>query len=48
MSQEVELSDSKHTLLQVEGQPIGGEDGDQYLEALPMLLFGLAVYSVII
>ncbi len=48
VSQEIELGDSEHALLQVDGQPIGGEDGEQHPEALPVLLFGLAVYFVII
>jgi hypothetical protein len=48
VSQEVELSDNKDALLQVEGQPVGREDGERCPEVLPVLLFGLAVYSIII
>jgi hypothetical protein len=32
VSQEVELGDGEHELLQVEGQPIGSEDGEQRRE----------------
>jgi hypothetical protein len=29
VSQEVELGNGKHTLLQVDGQAVGGEDGEK-------------------
>ncbi len=48
VSQEAELSDGEHTLLQVEGQSVGGKDGERCPEVLQVLLFGLAVYSIII
>jgi hypothetical protein len=48
VSQEVELSDNKDALLQIEGQPVGGEDGERCPEVLRVLLFGLAVYRYFI
>jgi hypothetical protein len=36
VSQEVELSDDKDALLQVEGHPVGGEDVERCPEVIPM------------
>ncbi len=48
MTQEIQLGDGEHTLLQVEGQAVGGEDGEQRAEVGPVLLSGFAEDSVII
>ena len=42
VAQEVQLWDGEDALLQVEGQAIGGEDGEQRAEVGPVLLLGLA------
>ncbi len=48
VSQEVQLGDGEDALLQVEGQAVGGEDGEQRSEVGPVLLLGLAEDAVII
>ncbi len=48
MAQEIQLGDSKHALLQVKDQAVGGEDGEQRAEVGPVLLSGLAEDPVII
>ncbi len=47
MTQEVEYGDSKHALLQVEGQALGGEDGQEHPQAFLVLLLGLALNNLI-
>jgi hypothetical protein len=39
--EKVEFCDNKHALLQVEGQPVGIEDGEQCLQVLLVLLLGV-------
>ncbi len=39
---EIQLGDGEHALLQVEGQAVGGEDGEQRVEVGPVLLSGFA------
>ncbi len=47
LAQEVEFRDSKHPLLQVEGQAVSGEEGEYHPQVFPGLLLGLAlVYTV--
>ncbi len=48
VAQEIQLGDSERALLQVEGQAVGGEDGEQRAEVGPVLLSGLAEDTVII
>ena len=48
VAQEVQLGDGEDALLQVEGQAVGGEDGEQRAEVGPVLLLGLAEDTVII
>jgi hypothetical protein len=48
VAQEIQLGDCEHAFLQVEGQVIGGEDGEQRAEVGPVLLSGFAEDSVII
>jgi hypothetical protein len=43
VSQEVEFSDGEHALLQVEGQPIGGKDGEESPQVFLVLLLGFVV-----
>jgi hypothetical protein len=45
---EIQLGDGDHALLQVEGQAVGGEDGEQCVEVVPVLLSGFAEDTVII
>ncbi len=45
---EIQLGDGEHALLQVEGQVIIGEDGEQRAEVGPVLLSGFAEDTVII
>jgi hypothetical protein len=45
---EIQLGDGEHALLQVEGQAVIGEDGEQRAEVGPVLLFGFAEDNVII
>jgi hypothetical protein len=42
VAQEIQLGDGEDALLQVEGQAIGGEDGEQRAEVGPVLLLGFA------
>ncbi len=42
VAQEIQLGDGDHALLQVEGQAVGGEDGEQCAEVGPVLLSGFA------
>jgi hypothetical protein len=48
VAQEIQLGDGEHALLQVEGQAVGGKDGEQRVEAGPVLLCGFAEDLVII
>jgi hypothetical protein len=48
VAQEIQLGDGEYALLQVEGQAVGGKDGEQCAEVGPMLLFGFAEDPVII
>ncbi len=48
VAQEMQLGDSEDALLQVEGQAVGGEDGEQRAEVGPVLLLGFAEDTVII
>ncbi len=48
VAQEIQLGDCGHTLLQVEGQVVGGEDGKQHAEVGPVLLSEFAEDPVII
>ncbi len=48
MAQEIQLGDGEHALLQVDGQAIGGEDGEQRAEVGLVLLSGFAKDTVII
>jgi hypothetical protein len=48
VAQEIQLRDGEDALLQVEGQAVGGEDGEQRAEVGPMLLLGFAEDTVII
>ena len=47
VAQEVQLGDGKNALAQVEHQVIGGQDGEELLVGLVVLL-GAAVHSVVI
>jgi hypothetical protein len=47
VSQEVDLGDREHALLQVESQAVGGEDVEKHPEMFPVLLSGFAVHPVI-
>ncbi len=38
VAQEIHLGDGEHALLQVEGQPVGGEDGEQRAEGVQCCL----------
>ncbi len=42
VAQEIQLGDGEDALLQVEGQAVGGEDGEQRAEVGPVLLLGFA------
>jgi hypothetical protein len=46
VAQEIQLGDGKHALLQVEGQAVGGKDGEQCAEVGPGLFSGFAEDSV--
>ncbi len=48
VAQEVQLGGGEHALLQVEGQAVGSEDGEQRAEVGPVLLSGFAEDTVII
>ena len=48
MAQKIQLRDGEDALLQVEGQAVGGEDGEQRVEVGPVLLLGFAEDTVII
>jgi hypothetical protein len=48
VAQEIQLRNGEDALLQVEGQAVGGEDGEQHAEVCPVLLLGLAEDTVII
>ncbi len=48
VDQEIQLGGGEDALLQVEGQAIGGEDGEQRAEVGPVLLLGFAEDAVII
>jgi hypothetical protein len=48
VAQEIQLRDGKHALLKVEGQAVGGKDGEQRAEVGPVLLSGFAEDPVII
>ena len=48
VAQEIQLGDGEDALLQVEGQAVGGKDGEQRAEMGPMLLSGFAEDIVII
>ncbi len=48
VAQEIQLGDWEDALLQVEGQAVGGEDGEQRAEVGPVLLLGFAEDTVII
>ncbi len=48
VAQEIQLGDGEHALLQVEGQAVGGEDGEQRAKMGPVLLSGFAEDTVII
>ncbi len=48
VAQEIQLRDSEHVLLPVQGQAAGGEDGEQCAEVRPVLLSGLSEDPVII
>jgi hypothetical protein len=48
VAQEIQLGDGEHAFLQVEGQAVGGEDGEQRAEVGPVLLSGFAEDPVII
>ncbi len=48
VAQEVQLCYSEHALLQVEGQAVGSEDGEQCTEVRPVPLSGFAEDPVII
>ncbi len=48
MSEEVQFGDGEDTLAEVESQSVGGEDGEEGAEVLPVLVLGLAVHAVII
>ncbi len=47
VAQEIQFGDGKHTLLQVEGQAVGGEDGEKRAEVGPVLLSGFAEDAII-
>ncbi len=48
MAQKIQLGNGEDALLQVEGQAVGGEDGEQHAEVGPVLLLGPAEDTVII
>jgi hypothetical protein len=48
VAQEVQLGNGKDALLRVEGQAVGGEDGEQCAEVGLVLLLGFAEDTVII
>jgi hypothetical protein len=48
VAQKIQLGDSEHALLHVEGQAVGGEDGEQRAEVGPVLLSGFVEDPVII
>ncbi len=48
VAQEIQLGNGEDALLQVEGQSVGGEDGEQRAEVGPVLLLGFAEDTVII
>jgi hypothetical protein len=48
VAQEIQLGDGEDALLQVEGQAVGGEDGERRAEVGPVLLLGFAEDPVII
>ncbi len=48
MAEDAEFGDSKHALLKVQGQLLGGKDGEEPPQVFPVLLQGLAVDTIII
>ncbi len=48
MAEDAEFRDSKHALLQIQGQLLGGKDGEEPPQVFPVLLQGLAVDTIII
>ncbi len=48
VAQEIQLGNGEDALLQVEGQAVGGKDGEQHAEMGPVFLPGLAEDTVII
>jgi hypothetical protein len=48
VAQEIQLGNGEDALLQVEGQAVGGKDGEQRAEVGPVLLLGFAEDTVII
>jgi hypothetical protein len=48
VAQEIQLRDGEDALLQVEGQAVCGEDGEQRAEAGPVLFLGFPEDTVII
>jgi len=48
VAEDAEFGDSKHALLQVQGQLLGGKDGEEPPQVFPVLLQGLAVDTIII
>ncbi len=48
VAQKIQLGGDEDTLLQVEGQAVGGDDGKQRAEVGPVLLLGFAEDPVII
>jgi hypothetical protein len=48
VAQEIQLRNGEDALLQVEGQAVGGKDGEQRAEVGPVLLLGFAEDTVII
>jgi hypothetical protein len=41
-----EFGNGEHALLQVEDQPIGGKDGEQCPQVLPVLVLGYSVHAI--
>jgi hypothetical protein len=48
VAQEIQLGNDEDALLQVEGQAVGGGDGEQRAEVGPVLLLGFAEDTIII
>jgi hypothetical protein len=48
VAQEIQLGNGEDALLQVEGQAVGGEDGEQHAEVGPVFLLGFAEDAIII